>query len=120
MAVSAHGAEPVGEMPQLMQLNRASQQELRVIQSKPPSTGISGAVAGEGGAKQLNRKQRLEQRELQEQQRRRLLMEKQRAKTVNQSPQSRRLDAIGRQSQFRQQQQNQLNRFRIQQGTLGR
>jgi len=104
-------AEAAGEMPQLQQLNRASQQELRNIQ-EPPDQNPQ--------VEQLNRVQNTEQQVLQESQRREVLMQKQRAKVAPATGRPHRLQAIDRQTRFRLQQQNQLNRFRIQQGTRDR
>ena len=100
------------ELPQLMQLNRSSQQELRNIQGTPEK--------GDPQVNQLNRRQTTEQQVLQENQRREVLMHKQRAKVAPATGRPQRLQAIDRQSQFRVQQQNQLNRFRIQQRARGR
>ena len=112
LAIPAYAGEPVGEMPQLMQLNRASQQELQRIQSSEGRDATAVSPERPWRKKSLDRSQQLEQRGLQEDQRRELLMEKQRAKASNKPGSQRRLDAIGRQRKFRAQQQNQLKRFR--------
>ena len=113
-------AEAVGEMPQLQQLNRASQTELRNIQEPPDQAAKVGPLDQNPQAEQLNRIQNTEQQALQESQRREVLMQKQRAKVAPATGRPHRLQAIDRQTQFRLQQQNQLNRFRIQQGTRNR
>ena len=114
LAFPAYAGDPVGEMPQLMQLNRASQQELQRIQSPEGPPGKAATPERPWRERSLDRGQQLQQRELQEGQRRELLLERQRAKTSNKPAAQRRLDAIGRQRKYRGQQQNQLNRFRTQ------
>jgi len=113
-------AEAVGEMPQLQQLNRASQQELRNIQEPSDQAGTVEPPDQNPQVEQLNRLQDTEQQVLQESQRREVLMQKQRAKVAPATGMPHRLQAIDRQTRFRLQQQNQLNRFRIQQGTRNR
>jgi len=115
-AVCGYAAEPVGEMSQLMQLNQASEQELWWMQR--PATPIPAlpTTAEQHYARELQRQQRLEQRQLQESQRREVLLQRHRA-PISGIPEARqRLDAINRQRQFQLQQQNQLNRFRTQPG----
>ena len=119
-ALGVHAADPVGEMPQLMQLNRASQQELQRIQSAPPTPAAADPAERPWRKKAGDRRQQSRQQELQEAQRRELLLERQRAKATNKPPTQRRLDAIGRQRQFRTQQKHQLNRFRARQGAGSR
>jgi len=114
LTIPVCGAEPAGEMPQQTQLNRASQQSLERIQS---DAGADAQADKPWREKSLDRRQRSEQLGLQESQRREVLMQNQRARSVNTPGSKRRLDAIGRQGQHRIQQQNQLNRFRIQRGT---
>ena len=114
LAFPAHAGDPVGEMPQLMQLNRASQQELQRIQAPDGRPGTAAPTDRPWREKSLDRGQQREQRNLQEGQRRELLLQKQRAKSANKPATQRRQDAIGRQRKFRAQQQNQLNRFRTQ------
>ena len=111
--VCADGA--VAEMPQQMQLNRASQQELREIQAVPGSPQPPISSEKPWRKRSLDREQQLQQRSLQENQRREVLMQKQGAKTTNRAPSRQRLDAIGRQQNHRTQQQQQLNRFRARQ-----
>jgi len=111
LSAPALSDEAVGEMLQLLQLNRASQQELGNIQ-EPAHQNPQ--------VEQLNRRQNTEQQVLQESQRREVLMQKQRAKVAPATGRPHRLQAIDRQTQFRLQQRNQLNRFRIQQGTRNR
>jgi hypothetical protein len=110
--------ETVVNMPQLNQLNRASQQELREIQAAPaPSERpLTPSKPWRSGSGSLDRRQQAEQSVLQESQRRELLMNKQRAKTAPGTGYPRRLDAIDQQRRFQRQQHNQLNRFRSQQG----
>ena len=122
--VPAFSEETVVNMPQLMQLNRASQQELRDIQSapRPSDEALSPSRPWRSGSRSrsLDRQQQVEQGTLQEGQRREVLMENQRAKTVPSTGFPRRLEAINQQRQYRLQQQNQLNRFRAQQGVRRR
>jgi hypothetical protein len=113
-------AEGAGEMPQLQQLNRASQQELRSIQEPADQAETVEPLDQNPRAEQLNRMQNREQQVLQESQRREVLMQKQRAKVAPATGRPHRLQAIDRQTRFRLQQQNQLNRFRIQQGIQNR
>ncbi|MGB5611552.1 MAG: hypothetical protein WBM67_02735 [Sedimenticolaceae bacterium] len=113
LALPVHADEAAAGMSELMQLNRSSQQQLKTIQDSP---GRVDAAQREPGADQLDRQQVVEQQMLQERQRRELLMQNQRARTgadtgLPPGPQS------IQQQQFRRQQQNQLNRFRIQQGS---
>ena len=105
----------VAEMPQLQQLNRASQQQLRDIQGNAGVPEKAWPPNPQAPSESLNRRQLTEQQRLQETQRRTLMMEKQRARTAP-AGRSERLNAIDRQSRFRLQQQNQLNRFRVEQG----
>ena len=115
-SLPAHGEQGVAEMPQLQQLNRSSQQQLRGIQGNNGVPEKAWPPDQQAQSRSLNRHQLTEQQQLQETQRRTLIMEKQRARTAP-AGRSERLNAIDRQSRFRVQQQNQLNRFRIQQGT---
>lgn len=115
-SLPAHGEQGVAEMPQLQQLNRASQQQLRGIQGNNGVPEKAWPPEQQEQSRSLNRHQLTEQQRLQETQRRNLIMEKERARTAP-AGRSERLNAIDRQSRFRVQQQNQLNRFRIQQGT---
>lgn len=109
----AHADEAAARMSQLMQLNRSSQQQLKVIQD---SAGRVDAAQQEAGTDQLDRQQVVEQQMLQERQRRELLMKSQRVRTEGDSGLPQGGQAI-QQQRFRNQQQNQLNRFRTQQGT---
>jgi hypothetical protein len=111
-----HADEAAAGMSQLMQLNRSSQQQLKTIQDSPDRVD---AAQREPGADQLDRQQVVEQQMLQERQRRELLMRNQRARTGEDSGLPQGGQAL-QQQQFRRQQQNQLNRFRIQQGTGNR
>jgi len=122
ICVPAVAEETVVNMPQQMQLNRASQQELREIQSAPgPGEPVlPPSRPWRSGSDSLDRRQQAAQGALQESQRREVLMDKQRAKTAPGNGYPRRLDAINQKRQFRLQQQNQLNRFRVQQGTRTR
>ena len=119
LSAAVPGDEAPGAMPQLMQLNRASQQELADIQDRAarPEAAPSTRPAE---AERLNRRQHTEQTLLQEDQRREVLMQKQRARVAPAGGRPHRLRAIDRQSRFRLQQQHQLNRFRGQQGRRGR
>jgi len=101
---------------QLMQLNRASQQELRNIQGQPFGTGKAESGQQQSATRQLNRQQDLEQQALQERQRKDLLMQNARARTTKSPGLAPSLQAIQRQQQYRHQQRGQLNRFRVQQG----
>jgi hypothetical protein len=112
-AVSAHADEAAASMSQLMQLNRSSQQQLKTLQD---ATGGVDAGQQEAGAEQRDRQQVVEQQVLQERQRRELLMQNQRARTEGESGLPQGARAL-QQQQFRRQQQNQLNRFRTQQGS---
>ncbi len=115
-SLAAAGEPAVAEMPQLMQLNRASQQQLRSIQGNagvPEQAWPPGSQVQSGS---VDRHQITEQQRLQEAQRRTLIMHRQRARTTPASGSSERLGAIERQGRFRLQQQNQLHRFRLQQG----
>ena len=109
------GEQGVAEMPQLQQLNRTSQQQLRGIQGNAGVPEKAWPPDPQAQSESLNRRQLTEQQRLQETQRRTLMMEKQRARSAP-AGRSERLNAIDRQSRFRMQQQNQLNRFRVQQG----
>lgn len=113
-SLPAHGEQGVAEMPQLQQLNRTSQQQLRDLQGNAGVPEKTWPPSQQAQSRSLNRHQISEQQQLQETQRRNLIMEKQRARTAP-AGRSERLNAIDRQSRFRVQQQNQLNRFRIQQ-----
>lgn len=115
-SLPGHGEQGVAEMPQLQQLNRTSQQQLRDIQGNAGVPEKAWPPDQQAQSRSLNRHQLSEQQQLQERQRRTLIMEKQRARTAP-AGRSERLNAIDRQSRFRIQQQNQLKRFRIQQGT---
>jgi len=114
LSMPAFGEDAPGSMPQLIQLNRASQQELRDIQNPPELPGTAQPPPREPHTEQLHRRQDTEQQALQESQRREVLMRKQRAKVAPSAGTPYRLDAINSQRQYRMQQQNQLNRFRIQ------
>lgn len=113
LALPVHADEAAAGMSELMQLNRSSQQQLKTIQDSP---GRVDAAQREPGADQLDRQQVVEQQMLQERQRRELLMQNQRARTGDDSGLPQGGQAL-QQQQFRRQQQNQLNRFRIQQGS---
>jgi hypothetical protein len=105
-------AEAAGEMSQLMQLNQASEQALWWMQQPPTPLPPTPTTAQQHYARELQRQQQVELRQLQEGQRRELLLRRQRA-TISGTPEAqRRLDAIHRQRQFQLQQGYQLNRFR--------
>ena len=114
-SLPARGEQGVAEMSQLQQLNRASQQQLRDIQGNAGVAEKAWPPGQQVQSKSLNRSQITEQQRLQEAQRRTLMMEKQSARTAP-AGRSERLHSIDRQSRFRIQQQNQLNRFRTRQG----
>lgn len=111
----ARGEQGVAEILQLHQLNRGSQQQLRGIQGNAGVPEKAWPPNPQAQSESLNRRQLSEQQRMQETQRRTLMMEKQRARTAP-AGRSERLNAIDRQSRFRLQQQNQLNRFRVEQG----
>ena len=117
LVVPSSGAEQLpGSVPQQMQLNRESQQELREIQRPPPFPLATPSDTEELEQQRLNRKQQVDQQSLQEAQHRDRLFLNHRAHR-NSDPEGRlRLEAIDQQRQFRLQQQHQLNRFRTQQG----
>jgi hypothetical protein len=118
MLVVQSGADPLpGATSQLLQLNRESQQQLREVQRPPPFPLGKPAGSGESDSKQLDRQQQIEQRSLQERQRRDLLWLRDRARRTEGPDAGQRLEAIHQQRQFRLQQQQQLNRFRIQKGS---
>ena len=114
-AMNTFAAGAGAEIPQQLQLNRASQQELREIQAVPGPPQPPISTERPWRKRSLDREQQLQQGTLQEHQRREVLMQKQRAKTTNRAPSRQRLDAIDRQQQHRSRQQQQLNRFRTQQ-----
>lgn len=120
LTLPVHAVEPVDGMPQLMELNRASQQELQRIQQPPvdPQTGQASAV--DPATERLYRQQRLDQQWLQENQRRDLLLRNQRARVTGVPESRRRLDAINQQRQYQREQQNQLDWFRNRAGPLSR
>ena len=105
---------PPGDTAQLERHNRANEAILGGIQSPP---GPMGAARQDAQQRQLNRKQQTEQRQLQERQRRDLLRLNQRARTSVRPGVPYSQQGIHLQRQFQLQQQNQLNRFRIQQGS---
>ena len=112
------GADPLpGSTPQLLQLNRESQQQLREVQRPAPFPLGKPSGSGASDPKQLDRQQQIEQRSLQERQRRDLLLLQNRARRTEGPDAGQRLKAIDQQRQFRLQQQQQLNRFRTQRGT---
>jgi hypothetical protein len=103
---------PPANLEQLEQLNRANEAALREIQ-RP--TGAPWAVQEKTtGDKHLDRRQQVDQQRLQERQRRDLLILNHRARTRPSRGLPPSLDGIDRQLRFRLEQQNQLNRFRLQ------
>lgn len=112
LSATALAQPPIAEMPKQMQLDRASQQRLQDLQDPP----VAPATDEAGVREQINRRQQIEQRMLQERQRREILMRRQRSRTSPDPASRQRLDAINRHRQFQYQQQQQLNRFRIEQG----
>lgn len=111
----AFAGPPPGNIGQLQQLNRESEATLRTIQrpagprrlvEKPPAI-----------QKRLDRQQRQDQQWLQERQRRELLILNHRARTDTRPGLPYSLQGINAQGRFQRQQQNQLNRFRLQRGS---
>ncbi len=113
-------AEPVEGLPQQLQLDRASQQELWYLQQPSDDPQAAPSLDQRQARERLYRQQRVEQQMLQERQRRQLLLEHQRDSIRNVPPEQRRLDAIQRQRQFQLEQQRQLQRFAPWQPPLGR
>lgn len=112
---SALAIPPPGNVTQLQQLNRSSAATLRDIQhpSGPPRTVRNQPDA----QKHLDRRQQSEQRLLQDRQRRQLLMLNNRSRTSARPGVPYSLQGINLQRRFQLQQQNQLNRFRLQRGS---
>jgi len=116
LATSAGIGQPAADMSQLRQLNRAGEQELRNLQ-QPPGYPVPALSRDQQLMRQrLNVQQNTEQQMLQERQRRELLLLNHRAGMPVAPGWQLRLEAINRQRQFWLQQQNQMNRFRGQQG----
>jgi hypothetical protein len=105
---------PIASLPQHMQLNRENQQRLRDIQESSAMEEEVLEPVPYSMQRQRDRQQQIEQRLLQEGQRRELLLLNRRARTAVPPHRPSRLDGIGRQRQFQLEQQHQLNRFRIQ------
>ena len=106
---------PPGNTMQLQQLNRANEAALRNIQR--PSGPPRKAQRQPDTRKHLDRRQQAEQRRLQDRQHRDLLMLNQRARTSARPGVPYPLQGIQLQRRFQLQQQNQLNRFRLQRGS---
>ena len=115
LASSALANPPPGNTMQLQQLNRANEAALRNIQRPPVQP--RKAQRQSDTRKHLDRQQQAEQRRLQDRQHRDLLMLNQRARTSARPGVPYPLQGIEMQRRFRLQQQNQLNRFRLQRGS---
>ena len=115
LASSALANPPPGNTTQLQQLNRGNEAILGDVQRPPGAT--RSARRPPDTRRQLDRRQRAEQQWLQERQRRSLLMLNQRARTSAEPGVPYDLQGIGMQRRFQLQQQNQLNRFRLQRGS---
>ena len=115
IASSAMAIPPPGNVVHLQQLNRANETALEDIQrpSGPPRVTRPRPDT----QKHLDRRQQAEQRRLQERQRRQLLILNNRARTSARPGVPYSLQGIGLQRRFQLQQQNQLNRFRLQRGS---
>ena len=109
---SAVADPPPGNQVELQRLNRANEAALREIQrpSGPPPWAPQEKSVGE---KAMDRRQQVEQRRLQERQRRDLLILNHRARTTPRPGLPPSLQGIDTQLRFRLEQQNQLNRFRL-------
>lgn len=103
LASAAPASPPSGNMSQLEQLNRSNEATLQYIQ-RPPMPASTA------------QHQRAQQRWLQERQRRELLMLNNRARTNVNPGVPNTLQGIDLQRRFQQQQQYQLNQFRLQRG----
>jgi hypothetical protein len=116
LSATALAQPPIAEMPKQMQLDRASRHQLQDLQGPPANPPVAPATGEARVREQLNRRQQVEQQMLQERQRREILMRRQRSGISPDPAWRQRLDAINRHRQFQRQQQQQLNRFRIEQG----
>ncbi len=113
---AAFAAPPPGDVSQLQQLNRSSDASLDYLQ-RPTGAPSSSIPQKPDAQRRLDSRQRAQQHWLQERQRRELLMLNQRAR-INPNPAlPYRLQGIDMQRRFQLQQQNQLNRFRLQHGS---
>lgn len=109
----ASAEPPPGNLVELQKLNRASESSLREIQ-RPSGPPWAMEEAPES-QKYLYRWQQGEQQRLQERQRREILRLNHRARIGNAPPPvPYSLQGIDRQRRFQLQQENQLNRFRLQ------
>lgn len=111
---SAVAAPPPANIGQLQQLNRANENALEDIQQRldtRPSTERPSTAQ-----RLLNRQQRTNQQMLQERQRRQLLLLNHQSRIDTRPGPPYSLRGIDMQRRFQRQQQNQLNRFRLQQG----
>jgi hypothetical protein len=117
LASSVLAGPPPGNIGQLQQLNQANEAELANIQR--PSTPKPQRLTEKPSAAQqrLDRQQRTDQRMLQERQRRELLILNHRSRIDTRPGLPYSLRGLNLQGQFQRQQQNQLNRFRLQQGS---
>ena len=110
---SAWGSPPPGNLSQLEQLNRANEAALGYLQ-RPSVHPHAGRGRADMQHRQLDRRQQAEQRWLQERQRRELIMLNERARTQSAPGTPYSLRAIDLQRRFQLQQQQQLDRFRLQ------
>ncbi len=115
MTSSALAIPPPGNVVHLQQLNRTNEAALRDIQQ--PSGPPRKMQPQPDMQKHLDRRQQAEQRWLQERQRRQLLNLNNRARTSARPGVPYSLQGINMQRRFQLQQQNQLNRFRLQRGS---
>jgi len=110
--------EPEGNWLQLKRLNQSSQIELEEIQRTSPANQRQApsppSYTETIELNRINNQQRMEQNALQESQRRKQATQHQRNRVYLSRPSDRVTSRI-QQQQFRQQQQNQLNSFRLQQ-----
>ena len=112
---SAIASPPPGNIGQLQQLNRQSEATLRTIQR--PSGPRRLVAEPPAIQRRLDRQQRQDQQWLQERQRRELLILNHRSRTDTRPGVPYSLQGINAQGRFQRQQQNQLNRFRLQRGS---
>lgn len=112
LAASPAMAEPVAEMPQQMQLDEASRQELWRQQHPSAHPQLAPPLAQRRLNEKTFRQQNLQQQMLQESQRRELLMRQQRARTNPNPGLPPGLEAINRQWRNQLEQRRQLEGFR--------
>ena len=112
LTFSVLAGPPPGDLGQLQQMNRASEATLRNIQR--PSASSPTLKNQMNRQKSLDRRQRADLQRLQERQRRELLLLNHRARTGTISGASHSSRGIDMQRRFQQQQQYQLNRYRLQ------